>query len=145
MYIFIIGLYLIYPKMDCVTQEYGVIEKTIKILIQDGESFKKVLTKHFRIKSILSWVGLKFYETEKNISVSWKRYLYFVRNVDCLVFIRNTQINDKTIWNGQIICFRSSEDKNHKFFWVKKIQAANYRNCIEICNVNKKIISKFSI
>ena len=138
MYIFIIGLYLIYPKMDCVTPEYGVIEKTIKLLIQDGGSFKKVLTKHLRIKSILSWVGLR-------ILWNWKVFLgRKIKYIFCLTwddefleFLRNTQINDKTIWNGQIICFRSSEDKNHKFFWVKKIQAANYRNCIEICNENK--------
>ena len=116
-----ISLDYIYTKMDCVTQEYGVIEKTIKILIQDGESFKKVLTKHFRIKSILSWVGL---------GILWNRKVFLGRkfwNIFCLawddeslVFLRNTQINDKTVWNGQIICFGSSEDKNHKFFGLRK-------------------------
>ena len=80
----------------------------------------------------------EFYETEKCFwDVKSEIYFCLVWDDECLVFLRNTQINDKTIWNGQIICFRSSEDKNHKFFGVKKIPAANNRNCIEICNENK--------
>ena len=71
-------------------------------------------------QSYHGWVS-EFYETEKCfLDVNSEIYFCLAWDDESLVFLRNTQINDKTVWNGQIICFGSSEDKNHKFFGLRK-------------------------